>query len=505
MKFNITKTQKAAFVTAVIAGFMAFGYMMANNFLTYDSLWNIYSDQNMISSGRPFLKYAAGISSDYNLPWLNGCLAIIYLALSALILVRLFNPLKVLTAAVIGGFVTVFPAVTSTFSYGFTVDAYMLAVLLAVLSVYICVQRKYGFVAGIFLLGLSIGIYQAYFSYAIVLCIVFLLMQLLRKEKLRNTLLYAAKFIIMGVFAYIFYVCSLKLMLLIEGEALSGYQGTDTVVGFKLSSIPAGLKTAFVEFFNFARYENVLTTTLLMKVAFVIIVLMAVAIYVALFIKNKCVNTAKIIIALILFGAIPFGTTMIAIMVPDANFHLLMRMPWAILFVFAALLFDEFERTNIIIKYRPLISEFSLIACCVMIFEFIVMGNVAGFNMNERYEKSYAFCLKIENRLESTDGYHTGDKVAILGGIPNENCYPSTEITINDLSGYFGTNGELCVNSTEKCAEFMRHYLGFSISTISDEEEIALTETKEFIEMDYFPASDSIRKIGDVWVIKING
>ena len=80
---NAIKPQwKAAFVSSFIVGILAYGYMMANHFLTYDSMWNQVSEQNMITSGRQFLTYACGFSSYYDLPWVNGFIAILFLAFS---------------------------------------------------------------------------------------------------------------------------------------------------------------------------------------------------------------------------------------------------------------------------------------------------------------------------------------------------------------------------------------------------------------------------------------
>ena len=71
---------KAAFSGTFLIGFLTYFYTMSHHFLTYDSMWNLYSAQDMITSGRQFLTYACRISSDYDLPALNGILAIFYLS-----------------------------------------------------------------------------------------------------------------------------------------------------------------------------------------------------------------------------------------------------------------------------------------------------------------------------------------------------------------------------------------------------------------------------------------
>ncbi|MCR5255661.1 MAG: glucosyltransferase domain-containing protein [Acetatifactor sp.] len=492
----ITKRDKISFLSTLVAGIFAYGYILTNNLLTYDSLWNLYSDQNMISSGRPFLMFAAKISSDYDLPWFNGMLAILYLALTAVILCRCFDIKKDMTAVLIGILTVTFPSVANTFVYSFTVDAYMLAVLFSALSVYLTRKYRFGFLAGAMLLAISIGIYQAYFSYAIVLFLLLFIMDLIDNEDFKQEFVLMLKSLFVVVFSYVFYLVSLKVLLSIEGEALSGYQGTDAVFSFGLSTIFTGLKTTFMGFIDFARYANVLTTTWPMKIAFVVTVLLALAELVILFIKSKTYKRALNTCFIILFIALmPFGAGTVSIIAPSTYMHLLIRMPWVLFFVFAAVLAERFEKVQLV----------TTVSAFVLAFEFALVANVVGYNLNERYEKTYALCNRIIARLETCPDYTPDTKVAILGGYPDTEFYRPTSVTGNDLVGYFGVDGEFVVNSTAKYNEFMSHYMGFSLNLISGEEETALTETAEFKSMDKFPSKDSIGFIGDVLVIKLNG
>jgi len=503
---KVSKVEKVSFFASVVGGLISYGYFITNHFLTYDSMWNLYSDQNVISSGRQFLMYACKISSDYDLPWLNGLLAIFYLAINACLLVRLFDVKNKTAAIIIAGITVMFPSVTSTFAYTYTVDGYMLAVLLATVSVYLAVKYKYGFIAGIFTLGFSIGIYQAYFSYAIILCILVLLILILKGEDPKRFGCLTGKMAVMGILAYVFYVVSLKLMLMIQKVELSGYQGTEAVAGIPLSKIPMGLKTAFWSFINFARWENVLTTTIPMKIAFVLFSVVGIAEFMYLFVRGKLYKKVlNVVLMLIVIIAIPFGATTVAILSPNTYVHLLIRMPWALLITFPVILGDIIVSEEKLSVKAKNVAKAGFACAFVMLFEFAVVANIVGYNMNERYEKTYATCLRIVDRLEQTEGYETGMPVAILGGYPNQYNYPSTDITAEDLSGYFGVSGELCVNSTEKYAEFMSHYLNVTITPAGSENEESIVSKEEFKEMSNFPSADSIKCIDGIWVIRING
>lgn len=516
--FGITvKPQwKSCFIWTCIIGFLTYFYTISHHFLSYDSVWNLYSDQDMISSGRPFLQYACQISSFYDLPAVNGFLAVFYLALTAVIIVEIFEIRSNWTAAVIGGFSVTFPSIIETFCHTYTVDGYMLAVLLITLAFFLTNRFRFGFIPGILLTAFSIGVYQAYFSYLIALCIIYLLVYLTECAQIKMILQKSARYLLMGVGGYALYLIGLRGMLLIKDAALSGYQGSDAVFSFSpqslIENIPATIRSVFV----LTAWGNVFTTTEPMKVAYIVLLLSAVILYICRFVQKKCYKSIfHVVFALALILVLPFGLNLITLMNPNVFYTLLMRYSWMTVFIFPAILSDRLLACGEQISVRSLRQEkhrrFPLIMrslvsvfSAVMIFEFGIVANIVAFNMEERYEKSYALCIRLVDRLEQTPGYQTGMEVALLGGLPSQVSYPPTSVTTKDLSGYFGASGEVCFSSTERFATFCAHYLNVTITTISGEREIALVGTEEFQNMPHFPAEGSIRLIDGVWVIKIN-
>lgn len=497
-----------AFFACILIGLLTYMYFMTSNFLTYDSMWNIYSDQDMISSGRQFLTYACGISSFYNLPWVNGVLAILYLALTSVVVVEGLGIQSKTGAVLTAGLLVTFPAISSTFCYMYTVDGYMLAVLLSALAFLITDRKKYGFIGGIVLLGVSMGIYQAYLSFTIILCILHLLTDLLEEDKLKPIWNKIGRYMVMGIGSYAFYVITLKIMLKIKGVEISGYQGTDRIGSLALSEIPAGIIAAYKSFGKFILSANVLTTTTGMKTAVVIIIILAIFTYLTCYImKKRYRSIVRTILVLLLLVVTPVGATIVNVLSPNTFFHLLMRLAWALFFIYAVLLIEKLAYTNTLkfAKMKNGIVLVSLVCIAILIFEFSKMANIVAFNMNERYEKTYAVCVRMIDRIEQTEGYTPSTKVALLGGTLDVSYYPDTDSTQNDLVGYFGAAGTMCINDTEKFAEFSRHYLNVTVETISLAEEIKLTETEEFMNMPKFPAEGSIQFIDDVLVIKWNG
>lgn len=501
--FTIKNEWVKAFLGTLIIGLLTHMFALTHNFLTIDSLWNLYSDQDMISSGRQFLMYACGITSYFSLPWLNGLVAIFYLAVTSVFVVELFDLKGSVLPILAGAFLVTIPAFSSTMAYAYTIDGYMLAVLLSVLAVYLSVKFKFGFLFGILCLGLSLGIYQAYLSLTILLCIFVLLFELLTDVNFKKFLILALKFVGMGIGGYAFYVITLKLMMAVKGSAFSGYQGTDKVLSFGLPSVSSSISAVK---YNFHQAFHVLTLNPWLKGAFLLFAFLGALGFLTLLIKNKTYKCWwKLVIMALLAICIPFGTCTVSILSPDTFFHQLMLYPTVAFFIFVTAIISkmlsetEWKRP---LNYLPAASS---IVGFVLIFALMVSSNVVYFNLNERYEKTYSFCLRMADRIEACEGYHTGVTVAILGGVPDREYYPDTDITASALDQYFGVNGDFIANSSESYAEFFKHYLGVTIITQDINDDIALTETEEFKNMPKYPSDGSIGFIGDVLVVKLNG
>jgi len=171
IKQKIKKEWKTAFFASLILGLLIHMPIMLQDIPNHDGLDSMHFDQNMITSGRWFLTVACGISSYYTLPWLIGVLSVLYLAVTCVLLTEFLEIKDTAIIVLVSGLLVSFPALASTFSYVFTMDGYMMALLLAVASVLLTKKYKWGFLVGSLCLACSMGTYQAYLPFAVLLCI----------------------------------------------------------------------------------------------------------------------------------------------------------------------------------------------------------------------------------------------------------------------------------------------------------------------------------------------
>ena len=70
-----------------------------------------------------------------------------------------------------------------------------------------------------------------------------------------------------------------------------------------------------------------------------------------------------------------------------------------------------------------------------------ITDNIAYSNLQKKYEKTYAYCVRLLDRIEQTEGYYPGIPIAMVG-VVGEEQFPSTDLTLPVTSGMIGMNGD---------------------------------------------------------------
>lgn len=500
LKNNIKKEWKAAFVTAFVAGLLIHMPIMLRDIPNHDGLASMYFDQNMITSGRWFLTIACGISSYFTLPWLIGLLGIFYLALTAVAITEILEIKSCQAASLIGGLLVSFPALASTFAYVFTLDGYMLGVLLAVLAV-LCVKKyRFGFLYGGICLAFSMGIYQAYLPFAIILSLYSILLLLLTaceiKEKLKGVLSYLG----MGITGVSLYYILLQLLLKIQGKQLASYQGINEMTEMAGQGLTETVRAIYADFIAFTVKGHVLYNNVFSAAALVL--LLGAVLYTAVRLlteKRLWKNVWVYVVLLLLAAFLPVATNVILLISPEVNYHLLMRYQWILYAILAVGFTDRFLKSGM--------GGYSLgrwiltVTAGILIFNYAVTDNIAYSNLEKRYEKTYAYCLRLLDRMEQTEGYYPGIPVAMIGVVGDEQ-FPVTDITGEVTGSMIGIPGDTLLYTGENYRAFMKHYLGAEINPVDNERMGEIYDSAEYIEMNSFPGADSIRIVDGIMYVK---
>ena len=241
------KSLEKLFIFGIIFGIIVHGMIIFNDFPNNDGInFNYYTWQNTLTSGRWLLGVVCLITGPYTLTVVNGVIAIIFVALSAELIIDIFKIQNKIYQCIIMAYMISFPAVAATFLYMFTADGYMIGLFLSILSVWIIREKKLPFVVAVICLTCSLAIYQAYISVTMVLCILLIIKDSLWKEE--NIIKNIINYIKLGISGSILYYGILKILLYIMHMKLVSYQGINALAdGGYTKNILLKIKIIYVQ------------------------------------------------------------------------------------------------------------------------------------------------------------------------------------------------------------------------------------------------------------------
>ena len=487
---------KLAFLSTFLVGLLCHMPIMLRDIPNHDGLASMYFDQNMITSGRWFLTVACGVSSYYTLPWLIGLLAMLYLGIASALLVEFLEVRQGWAAAVIGGLLAVFPSLASTFAYVFTMDGYMLAVLLAVLAVLLTKKYRLGFLPGALCLACRLGIYQSYLPFAVLLCLYGIYMLGVSEGAVREKAKKGLAYVWMGGLGVASYYVILQILLRIQGKELASYQGISGMGSVPRRGLAETVMQMYRDFLAFTLKGNVFMNNPFAWGAMILLGICVLAVLFSLCGQKKWWKSPWFfaIIAVTVVG-LPIAMNLIIVISPDVTYHLLMRYQWVLLPICMVAAVSRHSR------HRPWAAWLALICGLVLAFNYGVMDQIAYSNLEKKYEKTYAYCIRLLDRIEQTEGYYQGIPIAMIG-VVGDQPYPVTDLTGEVTAGMIGMGGDSLLYTGANYQAFIQNYLGATLNVLPPEAMEEMYYSEAYREMESFPGADSIRIIDGVMYIK---
>lgn len=498
-KQNITKQDYCTFFTAVILGFLTHMRVFISDIPNHDGMSSIYFDQNMITSGRWFLRVACGISSDYTLPWLIGVLCVLYLACTAVLLQRFFQVRHTFTAILLSALLVTYPTLTSNFAYMFTADGYILALCLAVLSVWLVEQSDKGFLWGAVALGFSVGIYQAYLAFAMILALYGVCRGWFFQKELKNKINLTWRYVAMGGLGVAFYYGMLRILLVVQKTSLSGYQG---IGEGSTKPLTETILQLYKDFVVHTLKGNVMMQSGLTAVAVGVLIVVAVMVLArAMWYFGSFRNVWTYLCLIVTVMVVPVCFNVILVISPDVKYHSLMRYQWVLIPMIAMVILDRCGDTGTNSRSRALIGWTGLILAGVISYQYAVICNIGYFNLEKKYEKTYAYCLRMLEQMEETEGYYHGMPVAMIG-VVGDRYLPSTDLTVGVTDNLIGINGDYLFYTADNYQAFMKYYFGVNIELVPIEDMVDIIQTVEYNELNTFPQQNSMKVIDGILYIR---
>lgn len=495
---------RLAFIAAIIIGLLTHMYVFMNRLPNHDGLLNIYSSQAKVTSGRFFLGPAAGLSSYFDLPWVIGLFSIVFLALTAVCIIALFEVQKNISIVLISGIVVAFPSVSATFSYMFTADGYMLGTFLALLAVLLTKKYKYGFLIGAILLCLGVGIYQANLSVAMAFITLWLVIDILNQKSTLKQL--GAKMLqsvlLVGIGMVLYYVVYKISTSLFEVQ-MTTYQGLDKVGSLSFSDIPDRFTLIHeqLKIFFFRGIIEVPDGVNALEMLNVLIFITIIIATISTMIKKEVYkNIPQFILFIILVISLPISYYIVYFLTPDVFYHILMVYSLSTVFIYLVLLYDRVDHLKFGFIER-FTSWASVLLIALTIYNFGLIANIAYMNMEMRYEKTVSISNRILDRIEQLEDYEDIQKIVTVGR-PAMYSHLTSKVIPDKIPSMVGSSGEHFLGDVSHLQKVIENFLGTRFEFATTEEIEDIKQSARFKEMSKWPAKDSVQVFNDTVVIK---
>ena len=492
---------KLSFLSVIIIGLLVHVYKFTNTLPNHDALFSLYTSNNVISSGRWLLAVASTPSSFYDLPWINGILSLLWIGLTAVIISDFYDFKSKSQTVIASALLVSFPAVVNTFIFEFTADAYFLAMLLSAIGARLIVFSNNKpirlFLAAVFIC-LSCGIYQAYLSFALLMSVSHLLLEIVKgKRNNKECLRWVLNQIIVYALALVMYLVAWKICLAAQGVVLSSYLGIDAVASQGLfAGLVFKLKSALQSFAYFFLSRNVFTYGWTLYAVLNCIFLCCLGfMLVFVFFRSKVFKRKlQLVLFVLATAAIPVFACIWQFVSQDVSYHLVMMQSFVVLYIFTIALSSELD--------KPVFKQFVCVLLAFICIKFSIQANQVYFEMNRTIENSRATGIEMISRIHQMDDGSI-DKIALIGTVERSlaasgNSYHD-EIMVHAHQVrtnlvYDHIYGNLWLNA----------FAGSYYTPVSSDELNKLSEDEHIRNMPSWPLKDSIQIIDNIVVVKLS-
>lgn len=496
-QIEIKRTWKIAILATWIGGLFAHAYRFFNLMPTWDSMYNYKGTGATVTSGRWFLGVIGQLSTEYDLTWVNGAWSLVFISIAAVLLVELFELKSDVAVILTSLLVVTFPTVTSTFAFMFTADGYMFSFALAVLGIFLAFRYKYGFLAGMICVCLSMGTYQAYLSVAMMTFLLFAIKQLLLDEKSWLEVIakdWKAGVAIVGgavLNSVMSSVCN-KLM----ATELSTYQGINSMGLLSGRGYLEALLKTWEGLLHILGLDTGSVSQPYSLANLVIFALLFVATFIIVIKKAVYKRVPELILAGLACVALPICCFVINFVSEETFYHTLMEMGVCFLYLILVIYFENDLWKHKVLRVVKWVGMVCLIA---IVYMNTMNANRAYMNMQLSYEKSYAICDSVLEKIDAIDATAETKKVAVLGRYS-----VGDEVLGTLLPEIYGASNDVFLKGTYHYVTMWRNNFGRYFTEASSEDIARVQANELYQQMAVYPHEGSIAVIEDVIVVKMS-
>lgn len=501
---RIGPRRRAAFFSAVAAGYLVHLYAFTNLIPNSDGLSRVFDLQQMTVSGRWFLHYASALNGFTQMPAVIGLLSLVFLGLAAALAVDLLALRSRVLAGFTGALMAAFPCVGYTFLYLFTASAYCLAIFLAVLSVWLARRGRLGLLLGAAALALSMGIYQAYAAVAIAFSLLLLLREALNpRATFRGTLALGVRLVAFLAAGAALYWGILLVFLQVKDLELLSYLGMDAASsGYPFTQLPRLLfqtyKQAVAFFFVPGSADGFASGFL--------VLIDAAALVLGLFLLSRLDRALlkerwRVVGALVLLALLPLGMNFGQILSPYSTPTPLMKYAFVSVYLLLLLLADRGDRHPAPVKGRTAASTALTVWTAALLLFCLNTNNLLYTASDQAHRATESYATRLLGRIESCPGYEPGMEIAVVGAVPPEHLQSQVD-SFRQVDHYSVPSGTV-LTLNKHIYYYLSQWLNVPVDEPDEQTMLSISASEEFQAMPLYPREGSVQVLDGRVVVRM--
>lgn len=501
----------------IVIGLIAHAYCYFSTPFLHDALMLHQGDDNewKVELGRFVYPFYMMIRGDIVAPWLIGILSLAYISIANYMVIYLLRIEGFLRQVVVCGVFTVnLPIILLNASYIHDVDLNMLAFMGSVGAVYLLERYKRGYLIGVIVLALSLGVYQSFLQVTATLLCFVLLQKLWDQVSYQELFLFVKKAILMMVGAVLFFY-GMNYVMLQSYQIVSNSTGNGIGSAFLFGqeSIFWYIQNMFVYLVRsflrpIAIYPSVVRICNSIIIVFIGMALVGIVI-------RKGMNRTRVGLFIATVCMIPFAMAFVYI-VAVGHFHNLMETSFSLLYVLLVMLYPRnSNRKECIFGWKKnigtSISTMSLVLVAIILWNQIILANQMYVMAQLKYDTTLSTMTRVIDRIEEQEGYVMNETPVLFVGslVANDSSFHQMRVGFEHL--YVGTGQYYYMGTTTRRMYewYFQYVLAYPIVCMNDgegdvEEMVAYMLKEEVRNMPNFPHVDSMQMIDGVLVVKFS-
>ena len=486
------------FLCLLAAALACHGFIMFNHYPTFSGLTLFINEpMTQVREGRWLAALLMQLNGSVTLPWLTGIYTCGILALSGVVLSKIYRVNAFLPAFLVGSSLITSPVLAGSYTFMYMADVFTTSLFFATLAAYFLTVRQH-LPWSIFFLTVSMCLYQTYISYAIMLVLVSVVMELLSGQQVKSAVYAVSRLLFVCIASILFYFVTYKASVFFCGINAGNTMTPPSSLAELIQRVVACYQS-----FAWFLWGGTVYSRIVARVLLALEVVLFCLVLVINLIRPSRLRLLRFFCILAILAVSPVVCFCLCL-VSDRPYAYRMC-GGCIPLLFLLLLASHLPPLPM---WRPTSKTVlkiigcaaSLLTVCLCWYQ-AVADNTSYMNMHLSYEKEYSLAIRIVDRIESSPLYEPGMKVAVLQS--SHDIYGSTA-DVSSLDIYvpgISSRGNVIMGTPTGVKLFIEQFIQTDINIVDDSG--LSTDDPRFLELGVWPSNDCIGLIDDYLVIRL--